>query len=149
MLMRTCYTSISPKPPSERARECRYEHLGKIQIKVYEGNSDLFIPKFGDGEAMVTRLKRRCHVHLLALPMRGQQNDRSFVPGQDLIATSPKVDFYFRDNLYDTYVFSISDAKSKRFLWWCVVPVRWCGGGGGGVVPLSSSLNLFEPQINE
>ena len=26
-----------------------------------------------------------------------------------------------------------------------VVPV----GGGGGVVPLSSSLNLFEPQIHE
>lgn len=23
------------------------------------------------------------------------------------------------------------------------------GGGGGGFVPLSSSLNLFEPQINE
>ena len=102
---RTCYTSSIAETSLQNVRgnadtntSGRYRSKSTKAIQI-----NLFIPKFGDGEAMVTRLKRRCHVHLLALPMRGQQNDRSFVPGQDLIATSPKVDFYFRDNTYGTY----------------------------------------------
>ena len=110
------------------------------QIKVYKGNSDQSVSKFGSGEAMVARLKRRCHVHLLASPPRGHKMIAHWSSGKTCLEHRQKVIFLLFESRQssESKLFSQKhDAISKPscFLlgtaWWHGI----AAGGAGTAVP--------------